>query len=140
MVCPFGRLDVMKRGLLALVIGAGILQPGGRAYAHHSFSATYFDDKTRMIDGKLLQFLFRNPHSYLYVAAPDAKGVIQKWAVEWGAAGQLGRQGVTRETLKLGDRLVIIGNPARDPQEFRLHMVRISRPSDGWKWGGSFDE
>ncbi len=128
----------MKRGVLALIIAAAILQSGG-AFAHHSFSATYFEDKTKTIEGKLLQFQFRNPHSFLYIAAPDAKGVLQRWTIEWGAGSQLGRQGVTRETLKPGDRLVVTGNPCRNPEETRLHMVTITRPSDGWKWGGSFD-
>jgi hypothetical protein len=129
----------MKRTLLALVITAGAFMAGGRAYAHHSFAATYFEDKTQKIEGNLVQFLYRNPHSFVHVEAPDEKGVMQRWAVEWGAGGQLGRQGVTRETLKPGDHVVIVGNPGRNPEDHRLRMVNITRPSDGWKWGGSFD-
>lgn len=129
----------MKRILLALVITAGAFMAGGRAYAHHSFAATYFEDKTQKIEGNLVQFLYRNPHSFVHVEAPDEKGVMQRWAVEWGAGGQLGRQGVTRETLKPGDHVVIVGNPGRNPEDHRLRMVNITRPSDGWKWGGSFD-
>jgi hypothetical protein len=56
-----------------------------------------------------------------------------------GAGGQLGRQGVTRETLKPGDHVIIVGNPGRNPDDHRLRMVNITRPSDGWKWGGTFD-
>jgi hypothetical protein len=129
----------MKRTLLALVITAGAFLAGGRAYAHHSFAATYFEDKTQKIEGNLVQFLYRNPHSFVHVEAPDEKGAMQRWAVEWGAGGQLGRQGVTRETLKPGDHVVIVGNPGRNPEDHRLRMVNITRPSDGWKWGGSFD-
>jgi len=129
----------MKRTLLALVITAGAIVSGGRALAHHSFAATYFEDKTQKIEGNLVQFLYRNPHSFVHVEAPDEKGVMQRWAVEWGAGGQLGRQGVTRETLKPGDHVVIVGNPGRNPDDHRLRMVNITRPSDGWKWGGTFD-
>jgi len=129
----------MKRTLLALVITAGAFLAGGRAYAHHSFAATYFEDKTQKIEGNLVQFLYRNPHSFVHVEAPDEKGVMQRWAVEWGAGGQLGRQGVTRETLKPGDHVIIVGNPGRNPEDHRLRMVNITRPSDGWKWGGNFD-
>jgi hypothetical protein len=129
----------MKRTLLALVITAGAIVSGGRALAHHSFAATYFEDKTQKIEGNLVQFLYRNPHSFVHVEGPDEKGVMQRWAVEWGAGGQLGRQGVTRETLKPGDHVIIVGNPGRNPDDHRLRMVNITRPSDGWKWGGTFD-
>jgi hypothetical protein len=129
----------MKRALLAFVITAGAIVSAGRALAHHSFAATYFEDKTQKIEGNLVQFLYRNPHSFVHVEGPDDKGVMQRWAVEWGAGGQLGRQGVTRETLKPGDHVIIVGNPGRNPDDHRLRMVNITRPSDGWKWGGTFD-
>jgi hypothetical protein len=130
----------MKRTLFALALVAGaMVVSSGRAYAHHSFAATYFEDKTQKIEGNLVQFLYRNPHSFVHVEAPDEKGTMQRWAVEWGAGGQLGRQGVTRETLKPGDHVVIVGNPGRNPEDHRLRMVNITRPSDGWKWGGTFD-
>jgi Family of unknown function (DUF6152) len=129
----------MKRTLLALVITVGAVVSGGRALAHHSFAATYFEDKTQKIEGDLVQFMYRNPHSFVQLEAPDDKGVVQRWSIEWGAGGQLGRQGVTRETLKPGDHVVIVGNPGRNPEDHRLRMVNITRPSDGWKWGGTFD-
>jgi Family of unknown function (DUF6152) len=129
----------MKRTLLALVVVAGAVVSGGRALAHHSFAATYFEDKTQKVEGDLVQFMYRNPHSFVQLEAPDDKGVMQRWSIEWGAGGQLGRQGVTRETLKPGDHVVIVGNPGRNPEDHRLRMVNITRPSDGWKWGGTFD-
>jgi len=129
----------MKRTLFALVITAGAIVSGGRALAHHSFAATYFEDKTQKVEGNLVQFLYRNPHSFVHVEGPDEKGAMQRWAIEWGAGGQLGRQGVTRETLKPGDHVIIVGNPGRNPEDHRLRMVNITRPSDGWKWGGTFD-
>lgn len=122
---------------LAIVVTA--VMPGGRALAHHSFAATYFEDKTQRVEGNLVQFQYRNPHSFLQVEAPDERGVPRRWIVEWGAGGQLIRQGITRETLKPGDRVVIIGNPGRYPDDRRLRMVSIIRPSDGWKWHGTFE-
>ena len=124
----------MKRKLLVLLI-AGLFVSGATAYARHSFAATYFEDKTVKIDGKLVQFLFRNPHSFVHVEAPDENGVMQRWAVEWGGAGQLGGQGVTRESLKSGDQVVITGNPGRNPEDHRIRMRTLLRPSDGFGWG-----
>ncbi|HXP84291.1 MAG TPA: DUF6152 family protein [Bryobacteraceae bacterium] len=128
----------MKYKLAAMLI-AGASLFGVNAWAHHSFAATYFEDKRVTIEGELVQFLYRNPHSFVHVEVKDANGEMVRWAVEWGAGGQLGRQGVTRETLKPGDHVIIVGNPGRNPEDHRLRMVNVTRPSDGWKWGGSFD-
>ena len=129
----------MKRKMQAFALVAAFAL-GSQAYAHHSFAATYFEDKTDKIQGKLVQFLYRNPHSFVHVEAKDPKtGEMIRWAVEWGAGGQLGRQGVTRDTLKPGDEVVINGNPGRNPEDHRLRMVNITRTSDNWKWGGTFD-
>ena len=129
----------MKSKLLVLAFAAATVL-GVRAYAHHSFAATYFEDKKVTIEGDLVQFLYRNPHSFVHVESKDpSSGETIRWAVEWGAGGQLGRQGVTRETLKPGDHVVVVGNPGRNPEDHRLRMVNITRPSDGWKWGGTFE-
>lgn len=120
----------MKRTLLFLAIAAAtVVATQVKVYAHHSFAATYFEDKTVTIDGKLVQFLYRNPHSFVHVEAPDDKGAMQTWAVEWGAGGQLSRDGVTRESLKPGDHVVITGNPGRDPADHRIRMQSITRPA-----------
>jgi thiamine monophosphate kinase len=127
----------MKRKLLMVMVVAACAA-GAPLYAHHSFSATYFEDKVDTIEGDLVQFLFRNPHSFVHVLGPDDKGEMQRWAVEWGAGLQLTGQGVTRETLKPGDHVVITGNPGRNPADHRLRMRSIVRPKDGWKWSGTF--
>ena len=128
----------MKSKLLVLLF-AGVTILGVRAYAHHSFAATYFEDKKVTVEGDLVQFLYRNPHSFVHVEVKEPDGTMTRWAVEWGAGGQLGRQGVTRETLKPGDHVIVVGNPGRNPEDHRLRMVNITRPSEGWKWGGSFE-
>jgi hypothetical protein len=129
----------MKRTLLGLVIAVGAFLTAAPAFAHHSFAATYFEDKKMTVEGNLVQFLFRNPHSFVQVEAPDDSGKMVRWAVEWAGGGQLGQQGVTRETLKPGDHVIIVGNPGRNPEDHRLRMVNITRPSDGFKWGGTFN-
>ena len=128
----------MKRYLVGLFVAAAALA-GATAYAHHSFAATYLEDQSVTIEGELVQFLFRNPHSFVHIEAKDEKGEVIRWSVEWGAGLQLNRQGVTRETLKPGDHVIITGNPGRNAEDHRLRMRTIARPKDGWKWGGTFD-
>jgi hypothetical protein len=123
----------MRRILLSTVALALAATTG--VYAHHSYAATYDVSKEVKIEGKLVQFVYRNPHSFVHVEVPDDKGTAQRWAVEWGGGGQLANQGVTRDSLKVGDTVVITGRPSRVPGEYRALMVTLLRPVDGFAWG-----
>ncbi len=125
----------MKLRLAVLVVAEVALLSIIQLYGHHSFAATYFEDKQQTIEGDLVQFIFRNPHSFIHVDGKNEKGETVEYAIEWGGGGQLNQQGVTRETLKPGDHVVIVGNPARNPEDHRLRMIRLKRTSDGWTWG-----
>lgn len=108
---------------------------GGAVHAHHSFTATYFEDRTITIKGTVLQFQFRNPHSFVHVRAPDDAGEEFRWAVEWGGSSQLSNQGLAAATLRPGDVVEITGNPGRDVADHRVRMLYLLRPSDGFDWG-----
>ena len=118
-----------------VVIIAVVLLAGTAAYAHHSYGATYDVTKEVKLEGKLVQFVFRNPHSFVHVQAPDQNGVEQRWAVEWSGTAQLGNAGVKRETLRVGDEITVVGRPSRVPGEYRLLMLTLKRPADGFAWG-----
>jgi Family of unknown function (DUF6152) len=129
----------MKRALLALPIAGAIgLAAVAPISAHHSFAATYYEDQTQTIEGDLVQFQFRNPHSYVHVEVPDENGQKVRWTVEWGSGMQLSTQGLTATTFKIGDHVIVVGAPGRDPQDHRLRMRSIVRPKDGFKWEGTF--
>ena len=112
-----------------------ILLCGVAAYAHHSYAATYDVGKEVKLQGKLIQFIFRNPHSYVTIQAPDSKGVMQRWSVEWAGTSQLSAAGISQDTLKINDEITIVGRPSRVPGEYRLLMVNLTRPADGFSWG-----
>jgi hypothetical protein len=114
---------------------AAMLFVGAAAYAHHSYAATYDTSKEVKLAGKLMQFSFKNPHSYVTVQAADAKGTMQRWSVEWAGTSQLSNRGITQETLKFNDAISIVGRPSRVPGEYRLLMVNLTRPADGFSWG-----
>ena len=67
---------------------------------------------------------------------PDLLLTYNWGAIEWAAAGQL--TGITRDTLKPGDHVIITGNPGRTVEDHRLRMRSILRPKDGFKWSGDF--
>ena len=118
----------------AAVIWVAILW-ASPAQAHHSYGATYDVSREIRLEGTLVQFVFRNPHAFVHVQAPDESGVKQRWAVEWAGTAQLANSGITRDTLHVGDAVVIVGRPSRVAGEFRVLMVNLKRPSDGFTWG-----
>ena len=129
----------MRKFTSLTIVLAILAAPTVPARAHHSFPATYLVDQTLRIEGTVVQFMFRNPHSFVHVMTVDKKtGTTTTWAVEWGAGGALATDKVMQNTLKPGDKVIVIGNPARDPAARRLRMRSIERPSDGWKWAGTF--
>ena len=125
----------MKGKLVVLAI-ASVLMFGMTADAHHSFPATYSINKIITIQGSVTQLLFRNPHSFLQVDAPNVSGEVQRWSLEWGGATQLSSQGVVKDTLKVGDKLILTANPARSTESSTRALLKTARKTDGsWTWG-----
>jgi len=109
---------------------------GGLAFAHHSVAAMYIYGKSVRIDGTLKEFIWRNPHSFMKVEAPDEKGEKQIWIIEGAAPGQLAEQGLTTNRLRPGDHVILTGQPGRIAEDHRLLLETVERPSDGFKWKG----
>jgi hypothetical protein len=124
----------MKRFLIAPVVVI-TLASGADLVAHHSFAATYIETESVTIEGQLVQFLLRSPHSFVHVNVKEADGTVVRYVVEWGSPTQLGGQGVNRDTLKPGDHVIISGNPGRNPADHRVRLLSFKRPKDGWSWG-----
>lgn len=126
----------MKGKLIILIVVGAFLCGGVAAYAHHSFASTYQEGETIQIEGAIAAFMFRNPHAFVHVMAPDENGETYRWSVEWGGTSQLGGQGVTRTTLKPGDVVIISGTPSWNvSNDHRIKMETLHRNSDGFGWG-----
>lgn len=123
----------MKRSLLIL-LGAAVMA-GGPVYAHHSFAASYIEEQIVSIEGRVLEFQLRNPHSILLLTVSDDGGVQRTYSAEWGGLSRLSRQSITTQTLNPGDYVVITGSPSRQALEYKIHLKGIYRPADGWSWG-----
>ena len=124
----------MKR-TFSLIVAGVMLYSGMPVFAHHSHASTYFEDKREEIDGDIVQVSIRNPHSWVHVSVPQAKGEPIVYAIEWAAGTQLNRVGVSGKTLKPGDKFHILGAPGRNSADHRMEMQNIVRKADGWKWG-----
>jgi hypothetical protein len=128
---------MMKRIMLTLA-GLIFLLPlsSNQAFAHHAATATYQHGKSVTVEGTLKEFLWRNPHSFIRVEAPDDKGVMQIWLIEGAAPTQLSEGGVTSTSFRPGDHVIVTGMPGRVAEDHRMLLEKIERPSDGFKWQG----
>jgi hypothetical protein len=87
---------------------------------------------TMTIEGKISAFQLQNPRTLLQVDAPDGDGKMQDWRIEWESADNLAEIGIRPNMIKVGDQVIVTGNPTR-PGTLRLVILR--RPSDGFSWG-----
>ena len=118
------------------IIAASLFLSGLPMLAHHSISGAYYTDQRIKVEGTLVEFNLRDPHSFVEVSGKDPKtGAPTMFNIEWGSVQRLGRDGISKDSLKPGDRLVLIGNPSRKAGDATLHLVGVQRKSDGWKWG-----
>jgi len=122
----------MKRELATLLVATVLA--GGTAGAHHSFATYYFEERSVSLEGQVVEFEYVAPHAWLHLMAPDDTGVVRRFSAEWANPTRLARDGITKDTLKAGDRVTIAGSPGRTPAEYRIHLKAIERPADGWKW------
>jgi hypothetical protein len=129
-------MTLRKLVVTLLVTVAALMLGGGMALAHHSATATYIVGKSVKIEGTLKELIWRNPHSYIKVEAPDDKGEMQIWVIEGAAPGQLAEQGLTANRLRPGDKVIVTGLPGRIAEDHRLLLETVERPSDGFKWRG----
>ena len=128
----------MKCRVFAMLTAAALFG-AATVQAHHALTIVYLMDRTETIEGDLTELRWQNPHSRAFVNVRDKAGAVQRYSVEWEAGLQLTHQGVTRETLKVGDHLIITGNPGRRAGDHILRLRTVFRPKDGWRWHGTFE-
>ena len=100
------------RTLLVLTLSA--LLSVSAAFGHHSLAAEFDSNKQVSITGTFTGIDWRNPHGWLYVDVKDAAGKLVKWQVELGSPNQMSRSGWSKDSVKVGEELVISGIMAKD--------------------------
>ena len=102
------------RTRLAIVVCAILLAASGRALAHHSFTAEFDADKPVKLTGTVTKVEWTNPHTWFFMDVKNADGTVANWGFEMPGPAQLLRQGLTRNSMKIGDVLTVDARRARD--------------------------
>jgi hypothetical protein len=102
----------MKYAILSAAVLSVVL--ANIASAHHSF-AMFDQQKEMTLDGTLKELQWTNPHIWVQVLVKDpATGKDVEWSVEGGSPNNLSRKGWSRNSMKAGDKVVIVIHPLKN--------------------------
>jgi len=105
----------MNKTIAAVLLGFGMgVTAVPATQAHHSAIAFDLAAPEVSVTGKVIQFIWRSPHTSINLEVINAKGETEIWKWEGGGTVALVKSGVTRETIKAGQTLSVTGNPLRD--------------------------
>ena len=82
--------------------------------AHHSFAADYDASKPITLHGTVTKFEWMNPHACVYLNVKGDAGEIAQWEFELGSPNTLMRSGWNRNSLKVGDEVIVKGSRSKD--------------------------
>lgn len=132
---------VMIQAAVAICIGTASF-----AYTHHSHPLFYDQCKKVTIEGRVESAQWKNPHVLIVLKMDDGK----TYTAEWTSLQALTSAGVTgpaQGALTAGARVVVAGNPLRDPAQIRasfpsvnisntnfVDVIQIRRFDDSWSW------
>jgi hypothetical protein len=100
------------------------------AEAHHSIAAVYDGSRQQRLEAVVAEFQFVNPHPFVIVTVEPGG---EQWRLEMDNRFELAGVGMTSETLKPGDRVVVSGSLGRtEPRT--LYIRQLDRPADGFRY------
>jgi hypothetical protein len=105
------------RTKLAIAVAAALLLTVP-LLAHHSFSSEYESSKVLTLTGKMVNFEWVNPHSWIHVEVTNPDGSKTVWKGETPPVNVLYRNGWTKpmveEMVKKGEMVTLRGIAAKD--------------------------
>jgi Family of unknown function (DUF6152) len=104
----------MKAKIAAFSAVVAFLLAAPGIVAHHSFAAEFDASKPLNLKGIVTKIEWANPHTYFYLDVSGSDGKVVNWGMEMGSPNGLMRQGWTRNTLHIGDEVVVEGSQAKD--------------------------
>jgi hypothetical protein len=100
-----------------------LVVPAPLALAHHSFAVHFVSDRVITLKGVVTAFRFTNPHGIVTFNVTKDDGSVEEWRAETNSPNALRRRGWTKDSIKVGEEVEILGFPTRDGSPY----VRISK-------------
>jgi hypothetical protein len=105
------------QSIIAATIAAAVVlaAAGVSLNAHHAFSAEFDANKpVRFDDAVVTRVQLINPHSWIHIDVKKPDGTVESWAIEAGSPNILMRRGITKDTVKIGTKIVVDGYQSKD--------------------------
>ena len=103
-------LTTASAALASIVLGSGA------ALAHHAFASEFDADRPVVLRGKVTRIEWVNPHAWIHLEQTLPDGSVQQWMIEGGTPNALLRRGITKDSLKPGEEVVVHGFQSKDGQ------------------------
>jgi hypothetical protein len=97
-------------GLFLLLAALAMVAPP--LAAHHGRGATFDMKKQLTLKGTVSQVKWQNPHVLIFIDVKDDAGKAVTWVFENSNVHTLATQGYNRNTLKVGQPVTAVLNPA----------------------------
>lgn len=113
-------------GTFGTLIMAAMAAP---SFAHHS-TAMYDMTKTVKLTGKIKEFQYTNPHSWLLINVKQHNGKMQTWGFEAEGPSTLMRAGIRKSDLTPGMEVTVTTHPMKNGKPAG-ELMMVKRMSDG---------
>ena len=109
---------INKEGMIrlqAVAVALGLLLAGvAPVSAHHAFGAEFDPNRPLILKGPVVRVEWVNPHTWIHLEVTDESGNKEIWMVEGGTPNSLLRRGLKRDTIKIGQVIVVDGYQSKD--------------------------
>lgn len=108
------KLNRFQIAMLALGAMALVIASTAPIYAHHAFGAEFDPNRPLVLKGPVVRVEWVNPHTWIHLEVTTDSGDKEVWMVEGGTPNSLLRRGLKRDTIKIGQIIVVDGYQAKD--------------------------
>jgi hypothetical protein len=112
----------MKRQLTLIVLLAAAM--AAPLAAHHGRGQSFDMKKQVTLKGTVSQVKWQNPHVLIFIDVKDDAGKVVTWGFENSNVHTLAVQGYHRNTLKIGQPVTAIVNPAANGEPLGI-IVKV---------------